>query len=161
MAALLRFLFVIPFGFVAACAAAAFALLWPFVDLSGAGQNDPFFWLQIAVGFGAQSAQVGSAALVPWGVFMLATEILGLRSLLFHAVAGLVAGFLTTRLAYGPDLPHGSVQTALAVAGLAFALVYWIIAGRGAGRWRKARQRRSDPAKTPAPDPSIQRATTP
>ncbi|KQT65791.1 MULTISPECIES: hypothetical protein [unclassified Aureimonas] len=151
MAALLRFLFVIPFGFVAACAAAAFALLWPFVDLSGAGEGDPFFWVQIALGFGAQAAQVGSAALVPWGVFMLATEILGLRSLIFHVVAGLVAGFLTTRIAYGAELPHGSVQTALVVAGLAFALVYWIIAGRGAGRWRKARR--------PRPEASLERAT--
>lgn len=153
MTALLRFLFVIPFGFVAACVAAAFALLWPFVDLSGAGGADPFFWLQIALGFGAQSAQVGSAALVPWGIFMLATEILGLRSLIFHAVAGLVAGFLTTRLAYGPELPAGSVQTALAIAGLAFGLVYWIIAGRGAGLWRTARRRPARPAADPATTP--------
>ncbi|KQT52692.1 hypothetical protein ASG43_19790 [Aureimonas sp. Leaf454] len=138
MIAFLRFLFVIPFGFVAACGAASFALLWPFVDLSGAKDGDPFFWLQIGLGFAAQAAQVGSTALVPWGAFVLATELLGWRSLIFHALAGLAAGFLTTRFAYAGALPHASVQTAMAVAGLAFALVYWIIAGRGAGRWRTA-----------------------
>ena len=33
MTTVLRFLFVIPIGFVLACFAAAFAMLWPFLEL--------------------------------------------------------------------------------------------------------------------------------
>ncbi|RYE76802.1 MAG: hypothetical protein EOP19_23885, partial [Hyphomicrobiales bacterium] len=63
---MLRFLFVIPVAFIFACLTAGFALLWPFVDLTGA-DGDPLFWVQAVFGFLAQSAQVGAAVLIPWG----------------------------------------------------------------------------------------------
>lgn len=146
MIAFLRFLFVIPFGFVLACLAGAFALLWPFLQVGRETLVDPLALFYLALGFTAQAAQVGSAALLPWGVFMVATEILGLSSVVLHAGAGLLGGFAASRLAY--DTPaHLSVQTALAVSGLAFALVYWLIAGRSAGRWRNVyRRQRPDAA---------------
>lgn len=148
MIAFLRFLFVVPTGFIAACAAASFALLWPFIDTSGAAEGDPLFWLQAILGFGAEAAQVGSVALLPWAVFMVASELFGWRSILLHCAAGVLGGFAIMRVAYGETLPHASVQTALVVAGLSFALVYWIIAGRGAGRWRRARRAGRQPSQT-------------
>lgn len=137
MTTVLRFLFVIPIGFVAACLSAGFALLWPFVDMSGGESGDPLFWIHAVFGLLAQSAQVGSAALVPWALFMVVTETLGWRSLVLHAGAGALGGYAIMRSAYGEALPHASVQTATVVAGLTFAMVYWIVAGRAAGRWRR------------------------
>lgn len=145
MTTLLRFLFVVPFGFVAACFAASFALLSPFLDTDGARTGDPVFWIGAGFLFLAQAAQVGSAALVPWAVFMAATEILALNSLLLHIAAGGLAGFAYAELAYGATPPPASIMTALVVAGLGFAMVYWIVAGRAAGRWRQ-RYRGGSPA---------------
>lgn len=137
MAQVLRFLFLIPVGFVLACFAASFALLWPFIDLPPGATGDPFVWTQLGVGFFAQGAQVGSLALVPWGLFMLVTEALGKRSLLLHAAAGLVGGFAAARMP--PGAGSASLETAMIVAGLAFSLVYWLVAGHGAGNWRRRR----------------------
>lgn len=135
MIAVLRFLFVIPFGFIAANLAAAFALLWPFLDLSGGVLNDPFVVMELTVGLIAQAAQIGSMVLVPWAIFMVLTEILVLPSILLHVGTGLAGAFVLGRTWYGADIP-ASIQTALFVGGLAFMLVYWIVAGRAAGRWR-------------------------
>jgi hypothetical protein len=152
MIAVLRFIFVIPFGFVAACLAAAFALLWPFVDMTGAETGNLLFWIQAGLGFVAQAAQVGSAALIPWALFMVVTEIFGWRSLILHMAAGAIGGFAVMRSAYGEALPHASVQTAVVVAGLTFAMVYWIVAGRSAGRWRPRRPEKTQAVETaPAP----------
>ncbi|WP_102960658.1 hypothetical protein [Mangrovicella endophytica] len=136
MRAVFRFLFVIPFGFIAACLAAAFALLSPFLDVGGAGV-DPLFWIETGFGFTVQAGQVGSAALVPWGIFMAVTEVLALRSILLHAGAGALGGIAYAGMAYGGAMPQASVRTALVVAGLSFALVYWLVAGRRAGSWRE------------------------
>ena len=146
MVAFLRFLFVIPFGFVLACFAGAFALLWPFLRVDRDTLGDPLALFHLALGFTAQAAQVGGTALLPWGVFMAVSETAGLSSILLHAAAGLLGGFAASRL--GPGAPaHLSVQTALIVSGLAFALVYWLVAGRAAGRWRKAYRRAPDPVR--------------
>ena len=139
MAALLRFLFVVPLAFVVACLAAGFAMLWPFMETDGGASGDPVFWIQAAFGLLAQTAQVGSTVLIPWAIFMVVTESLGWRSLLLHMAAGIVGGFAVMRTSYGGVLPHASVQTAIVVAGLTFALVYWILAGRSAGRRSRRR----------------------
>ncbi|RIY00993.1 hypothetical protein D3218_11410 [Aureimonas flava] len=143
MAQVLRFLFLIPIGFVLACFAASFALLWPFVDLPSGASSPPGVWLELSVGFFAQAAQVGTLALVPWGIFMVLTEALGWRSLLVHAGTGILAGFAAARIP--PGAGSTALETAMIVAGLAFALVYWLVAGHGAGTWRRRR------AATPPP----------
>ncbi|KQQ79572.1 hypothetical protein [Aureimonas sp. Leaf324] len=135
MIQVLRFLFLIPTGFVLACFAASFALLWPFIDIPASAGVDPFVWTELVFGFFAQAAQVGTLALVPWGLFMVLTEALGQRSLILHAAAGLVGGFAAARIP--PGAGSAALETAMIVAGLAFGLVYWIVAGHGAGRWRR------------------------
>ena len=139
MTTVLRFLFVIPIGFVLACFAAAFAMLWPFLELPDGALSDPFLVFELLVFFTAQAAQVGSAALLPWGLFMALSEITGLRSILLHMGAGIAGGFAALRLSPGGAPTELSLQTAFVVAGLSFALVYWLVAGRGAGRWRRRR----------------------
>ncbi|MBB3948963.1 hypothetical protein [Aureimonas jatrophae] len=145
MRTVFRFLFLIPLGFVAACFAAGFALLWPFLDLPPGSLEDPFVIAELAVGYMTQCAQVGSVALVPWGLFMVASEIVGWRSLLLHAALGALGGVIVGRMTAGAP---NSVETALAVAGLAFGLVYWLVAGNGAGRWRRRAVLRNDVAPT-------------
>lgn len=135
----LRFLFQIPLGFVLACFAGAATLLWPFLNWSPILWSDPVALVQFVFGFVAQAAQIGSVALLPWFLFMVATEILVLPSILLHLLAGLAGGFAVTRILHR-EAPLGmDVQAALIIAGTAFALVYWCIAGHGAGRWRRRR----------------------
>ncbi|MFD2238700.1 hypothetical protein [Aureimonas populi] len=145
MIAVLRFLFVIPIGFVAGCLAAAAALLWPFIDLPPGMLDDPVMMIELFLGFMAQAGMVGAAVLVPWAIFMVLTEIFALPSILLHLGAGLAGGLALSRAWYGEAAASGT-QTALIVGGLAFMLVYWILAGRSAGHWR----RRSRPATPPS-----------
>ncbi|HDZ74639.1 MAG TPA: hypothetical protein ENH55_18095 [Aurantimonas coralicida] len=151
MTAVLRFLFVIPFGFVAACMTAAFAMLWPFLTIpAGMGASDPIFLFHTVIAFLAQSAQIGSVILLPWALFMVASELFGLSSILLHLAAGLIGAGAILVTAYGDNLPNASVQTAIVVAALSFTLIYWIVAGRSAGRWRRGSGRT-----TPAAEPTI------
>ncbi|WP_370195252.1 MULTISPECIES: hypothetical protein [Aurantimonas] len=138
MSTVLRFLFVIPIGFVAAVMTAAFAMLWPFLDAPrGITGVDPVFLFHTGIAFFAQAAQIGSVVLVPWALFMVATELFALSSIVLHIAAGIIGGVAIIVTAYGGSAPHMSVQTAIVVASLCFALAYWIVAGRTAGRWRR------------------------
>lgn len=140
MKAVLRFLFVVPIGFVAACLAGAFAMLWPFLEWPRqTSATDPVALFQAGVVFLAQTAQIGSVALVPWGVFMVLSEFFGLSSILLYLAAGVAGGVAVIVTAYGHQLPPASVQTAIVVAAASFSLVYWIVAGHAAGRWRHRR----------------------
>ena len=135
MIAFLRFLFVIPIGFVAGCFAAAFALLWPFLDLGPGTFDNPVITLELFFGFMAQTAQIGSAVLVPWAIFMGLSEIFALSSIVLHIVAGAAGGFALARSWYGESVPS-AILTAMVVGGIAFLMVYWVVAGRRAGHWR-------------------------
>jgi hypothetical protein len=139
MGTVLRFLFVIPIGYIAACLTAAFALLWPFIRVNGESLSDPVFLAHAVFVFSAQAVQVGAVAIGPWLVFMVLTEAFGLDTVLLHITAGLIGGVAILFAAYGTNVPHMSVQTAIVVAALSFALVYWVVAGHAAGAWRKRR----------------------
>ncbi len=155
MSTVLRILFLIPIGFILACCAGAFALLWPFVDLSREALADPARVLDLAILFTAQAAQVGVTALVPFLIFMVLSEALRLRSILINLVAGLAGGALAAHA--GAASIDMRVQTATIVAGLAFALTYWVVAGHRAGRTRRAATQvappsPSSPSASPAKD---------
>ncbi len=139
MSAVLRILFLIPMGFVLACCAGAAALILPFVELPGAAMSNPAQVVDLAFLFTLQAAQVGWTALVPFLVFLVLSEALRLRSILIHLIAGLVGGAIAAHA--GTAATDMRVQTATIVAGLAFALTYWIVAGHGAGRRRRATPR--------------------
>ena len=97
------------------------------------------------------SAFVAAFSFVPAVIAILVTETFGLRSVLFHALAGgLIGLFCGYTLGFiGPlprfdfDLPLGTNFELLAAAGIAAGLVYWLIAGRSAGLWRE----RPEPAR--------------
>jgi hypothetical protein len=96
----------------------------------------------------AGAAFTVAATLLPLAILILITELYNVRSVLVYAVAGaaiLLLSYSASGLAPPlyeesidqppPLVPHG-VEVA-AAAGVVFGAVYWLIAGRRAGRWRE------------------------
>src|SRR5246127_1516521 len=142
--ALIGRLFVILFGFLAACLVAGIivvtAVLFPdFSDL-GAGPVDQSV-IDIMIGFGF--IFVSGFALLPALIIALITEAFSIRAVLAYAIGGAlvgVAGYLslvpfdTESLRFeGIVRRHMEIMTG---AGIVAGLVYWMIAGRNAGAWR-------------------------
>ena len=159
--ALIGRLFVILFGFLAACLVAGMivvsAIMFPeFSDL-GAGPVDPGA-LNILLGFGF--IFVSGFALLPAMVVVAITEAFHIRGALTYAVGGGVVG-LACYLGLVPFDPEtlrfeGIVRRHLEImtgAGIVAGLVYWMIAGRNAGAWREPRR----PLRPPPPLPSASR----
>ena len=151
--ALIGRLFVILFGFLAACLVAGMivfgAVMFPeFSDL-GAGPVDPGT-LNILVGFGF--IFISGFALLPAMIVVLITEAFYVRGALTYAVGGGIVGlacylglvpFDTSTLQFeGIVRRHLEIMTG---AGIVAGVVYWMIAGRNAGAWRRA----AAPAKAP------------
>ena len=145
MSLFLRF-FVIAFGFLCACAAAAavvaYGLLMP--ELRTADPSQPeiwtLFWFVAAV----------AGIITPFFIFapaflaIVLAETFNFRSVLYYLIAGGLCGVLGYMLS--DPAAHfagtGTVQPILkelrlvAVAGIIAGFVYWLIAGRGAGKWK-------------------------
>src|SRR5450631_2344491 len=146
--ALIGRLFVILFGFLAACLVAGIivvcAVLFPeFSDL-GNGPIDQGA-LNIVLGFGF--IFISGFALLPAMVVVAITEAFYIRGALSYAVGGGVIG-LACYLGLVPFDPdtlrfEGIVRRHLEImtgAGIVAGLVYWMIAGRNAGAWREPRR---------------------
>jgi len=163
--ALIGRLFVILFGFLAACLVAGMivvgAVLFPeFSDL-GTGPIDPGA-LNIVLGFGF--IFISGFALLPAMIVVAITEAFHIRSALAYAVGGGVVG-LACYLGLVPFDPatlrfDGIVRRHLEImtgAGIVAGLVYWMLAGRNAGAWREpprpAPQLPPLPSHSPAPPP--------
>ncbi|MBY0382609.1 MAG: hypothetical protein K2W78_11895 [Xanthobacteraceae bacterium] len=143
MALIIR-LFATFFGFLAACFVASmvvlFALLFPEMDLQTLDLNNDT--MNVIAGFGF--LLISGFALVPALIAVLITEVFSIRSLLIYAVFGGIAG-LCSYLAFVPFDPatmtfDGIVRRHLEVmvgAGILGGVVYWLIAGHSAGKWRQ------------------------
>jgi hypothetical protein len=143
--ALIGRLFVILFGFLAACLVAGIvvvcAVLFPeFSDL-GAGPIDQGA-LNIVLGFGF--IFISGFALLPAMIVVAITEAFYIRGALTYAVGGGVVG-LACYLGLVPFDPEtlrfdGIVRRHLEImtgAGIVAGMIYWMIAGRNAGAWRE------------------------
>jgi len=156
--ALIGRLFVILFGFLAACFVAGMivvgAIMFPeFSDL-GAGPVDPGV-LNIILGFGF--IFVSGFALVPAMVVVAITEAFYIRGALTYAVGGGLVGLACylglVPFDAGQMRFEGIVRRHLEImtgAGIVAGVVYWMIAGRNAGVWRIPRP----PLRPPPPLPS-------
>ena len=159
--ALIGRLFVILFALFAACFVAGMivvvAVLFPdFSDL-GAGPVDQGT-LNILFGFGF--IFVSGFALLPAAIVVLVTEAFYIRGVLSYAVGGGLIGlacylglvpFNTTTLHFeGIVRRHLEIMTG---AGIVSGVIYWMIAGRNAGVWRKP----PPPLRPPPPLPSNSR----
>ncbi|MGH6703641.1 MAG: hypothetical protein ACRECG_09630 [Bradyrhizobium sp.] len=154
--ALIGRLFVVLFGFLAACLAAAIivvgAVLLPEFSDFGAGPIDQSA-LNIVAGFGF--IVISGFALVPAMIVVAITEAFHVRSALTYATGGALAG-LACYLGLVPFDPatlhfEGIVRRHLEImtgAGIIAGMVYWMIAGRNAGAWR-------EPPRPPLPPPPL------
>jgi len=160
--ALIGRLFVILFGFLAACMVAGMivvgAVLFPeFSDL-GNGPVDPSA-LNIVLGFGF--IFVSGFALLPALIVVAITEAFYIRGALTYAVGGALVGlacylglvpFDTETLGFG-----GLVRRNLEIrtgAGIVAGAIYWMIAGRNAGAWREPQHPLPQPPPLPSQTPS-------
>src|SRR6202051_559470 len=156
--ALIGRLFVVLFGFLAACLVAGIivvvAVLFPeFSDL-GSGPVDPGA-LNIVLGFGF--IFISGFALLPAMLVVAVTEAFYIRGALTYAVGGGLVGLAcylglvpfdtATRRFEGIVRRHLEIMTG---AGIVAGLVYWMVAGRNAGAWREPRR----PMPTPLPSGS-------
>lgn len=147
--ALLGRIIVIFFAIMLASVAAGIAIAigvlgadWP--ALSGEFGDRAGFWFVALFA----SSFTGAIALLPALILVVLAEAYSVRSLLVHAVVG--SGLLLFAY-YGsgfgdtvgesidapPPLMSRGAEIA-AAAGAVFGLAYWLIAGRNAGRWRRA-----------------------
>lgn len=144
-------LIVISLAFFAAALAAAVVAAVGFQHLYGvppAGAGDPvgdvfdLFFLLFVTGLA-----ISHFSLAPAGVAIIVAEVFRLRSWLFYAAAGALSG-LTAMLALeheaAADARFSHPEAALFLAcGLVAGLVYWLVAGRGAGSFMPAPDSRS------------------
>src|SRR5271168_2315117 len=160
--ALIGRLFVIFFGFLAACLVAGMivigAVLFPVLSDLGSGPIDESAW-NIVLGFGF--IFVSGFALLPAMIVAAITEAFYVRGALTYAVGGGLIG-LACYLGLVPFDPatltfDGIVRRHLEIltgAGIVAGLVYWMIAGRNAGVWRA-------PRRLPPPLPPLPSQTPP
>lgn len=149
--ALIGRIFVIIFAVMAASLASGIAIavgiLGPqWHSVSGDVGERVVFW-GTAV-FGATAT--GAAGLLPLVILIALGETFKIRSLLANTAAGAVmvllayygSGLAPSRYEESIDKPPPAISRELeiaAAAGAVFGLVYWVIAGRKAGRWREPR----------------------
>jgi hypothetical protein len=157
--ALIGRLFVILFGFFAACLVAGMivvgAVLFPeFSDL-GTGPVDSGA-LNIVFGFGF--IFISGFALLPAMIVAAITEAFYIRGALTYAVGGGLVG-LACYLGLVPFDPatltfDGIVRRHLEImtgAGIVAGVVYWMIAGHNAGAWREPPRPMTPPPLLPSP----------
>ena len=88
---------------------------------------------------------VGAVAILPAVLLIVVSEAARLRSFLFYGVAGALVGLasyygsdISVRLENTTDVaPVANALQLAAAAGIIGGLVYWLIAGRNAGRWHE------------------------
>lgn len=160
MSRFLRFflrLFVIAFGFVCSALSAALAiivlngLITPddLTALAG-GDVEPIVLVgpAILVGIAGLTGLVANLALLPAMAVVALAEISRRRDWLYYALGGgavaIVCLLAAERIvAIGPAVGDDTTLVRAArdvAAGMLGGLVYWLAAGRGAGRWLDARQ---------------------
>ena len=92
-------------------------------------------------------AYVGAVAFMPALLVIVIAEAARLRNFLYYGVGGALVGLasyygtdISVRLENTTDVtPVANALQLAAAAGIIGGLVYWLIAGRNAGRWREPR----------------------
>jgi hypothetical protein len=138
---------VIAFAFLVSCMVAAVTIAYGLIapeipELRGA----PEFALLLLFFGGAAGVVTPFYVFAPSFIAILAAEMLSLRSVLYYAIAGALIGALayfttdvSARIAgNGPVVPITQELQWLTAAGIIAGFVYWLIAGRKAGKWKSA-----------------------
>jgi hypothetical protein len=139
---------VIFFALMVAIVAAGIALAIGIVAPDWAGvDSDPFERVSFFIVSFFATSFVGAVAFLPAMVVIVIAEAARLRNFLYYGVGGALVALASY---YGSDIsmrlenttdvtPVGNALQLAAAAGIIGGLVYWLIAGRNAGRWREPR----------------------
>ena len=139
---------VIFFALIVAIVAAGVALAIGVVAPDWAGvDSDPFERISFFIVSFFATSFVGAVAFLPALVVIVIAEAARLRNFLYYGVGGALVGLasyygsdISVRLENTTDVaPVGNALQLAAAAGIIGGLVYWVIAGRNAGRWREPR----------------------
>ena len=112
-------------------------------DWSGV-DSDPFERVSFFIVSFFATSFVGTVAMLPALVVIIIAEAARLRNFLYYGVGGALVGLasyfgsdISVRLENTTDVtPVGHTLQLAAAAGIIGGLVYWVVAGRNAGRWR-------------------------
>jgi phosphotransferase system glucose/maltose/N-acetylglucosamine-specific IIC component len=139
---------VIFFALIAAIVAAGIVLAIGIIapDWSGV-DSDPFERVSFFIVSFFATSFVGAVAMLPALVVVIISEAARLRNFLYYGVGGALVGLasyygsdISVRLENTTDVaPVGNALQLAAAAGIVGGIVYWLIAGRNAGRWREPR----------------------
>jgi hypothetical protein len=137
---------VIAFAFLISCLVAAFVVAYGLVapELKQFGNPDAGFFMVFLFFAGAAGLVTPLYVFAPSFIAILIAEMLSLRSVLYYAFAGALIGALAyfmTDMAgrisgRGTVVPITQELQWLIAAGIVAGFVYWLIAGRGAGKWK-------------------------
>ncbi|MEM1286380.1 MAG: hypothetical protein AAGH43_13425 [Pseudomonadota bacterium] len=131
---ILRILLCVFAAFVAVVAASLIGTFGLYRGL----EDDPLYSVMVLATAWAGTALVILGGLPVLVVYMLGTELISLRSVIWHMLGGMA---LMLALAFGlidPSETGGQQRFAVAAAaGIVGGFVYWAIAGRSAGRVRE------------------------
>lgn len=143
-------MFVIAFGFFAACLAAgtAFVFLARLVVPEDFGRIDELeLTVTLLVGIFGVSSLFARAMLLPAFAVIAGFEFFKLRDWLSHTLAGGLLALAAASLplagtadAANPGNPAWDIAVHMA-CGIIGATLYWVIAGRNAGRWLPSERR--------------------
>jgi hypothetical protein len=146
VATLLRFLFLIPLGYIAAVVVAAAVIV-----IGVLGPYDPAIAESFILAMAWMVVSIGAAAVAPAAVVIVLSEAFAIRSLFAYLiVGGALALLLQQFLGF-----HGSAELMerrnllFPAAGFAGAFAYWLIAGRLAGVRLQSRPAPPDTAAPP------------
>jgi phosphotransferase system glucose/maltose/N-acetylglucosamine-specific IIC component len=136
------------FALIVAIVAAGIVLAIGIVAPDWAGvDSDPFERVSFFIVSFFATSFVGAVAMLPALVVIIISEAARLRNFLYYGVGGALVGLasyygsdISVRLENTTDVaPVGNTLQLAAAAGIVGGVVYWLIAGRNAGRWREPR----------------------
>jgi phosphotransferase system glucose/maltose/N-acetylglucosamine-specific IIC component len=137
---------VIFLALIVAIVAAGIVLTIGIVAPDWAGvDSDPFERVSFFIVSFFATSLVGAVAMLPALVVIIISEAARLRNFLYYGVGGALVGLasyygsdISVRLENTTDVaPVGNTLQLAAAAGIVGGVVYWLIAGRNAGRWRE------------------------
>ncbi len=131
MRTLIRYVLLIPTGYLLACVAAAWVVS---VGVYGT-RYDLDMVGQFVTTFGIMTALAAKYAFLPWLAAIVLAEIMGWRSVIFWMLFGGLIGLVEYQFVYAvrSQLGDNNYVMAFVAGGFTAGFVYWLIAGRLSG----------------------------